>query len=77
MLFNERLHKSEDGPHVEPSVRLLVIARIGISLADLRPQQTHVIDELPLVDLYNELEELQGMTRRSPSGCILPSPLSS
>src|SRR5260370_884685 len=45
MLFDERLDKSEDGPHLEAAVRLFIVARIGISLADLRPQHVHVIDE--------------------------------
>jgi len=47
MLFDERLHKSEDGPHVEPSVRFCIVARIRISLADLWPQHLHIIDEQP------------------------------
>lgn len=45
MLFRERLHESEDGAHVAAAMRVLLVGRVGVALADERLNPFHVVDE--------------------------------
>ena len=42
MLFDKCLHKGEDLSDVKSSVRFFLIARIRVTLAELRAEKAHV-----------------------------------
>ena len=45
VLFRERLHEGENGAHVAAAVRLLLVGRVGVALADEQFDPFHIVDE--------------------------------